>query len=553
MNKMNNMKRYISILNALCAGIAALSLAACTKEAAPQEPVEEKVLGVVDLSSTQAVFPVEGGTKTVLVAANSEWYYDCDYTWLSITASPEDNTITFSADRNTTGKTRYGVVSVICGDEGLTECKDIKVMQTCYPEALASDGVTANCYLVSTGATYSFPATVKGNGKGDGNSKYIENYGVEIEGAAYAELIWEATLDADRTRSTQVIDGDPLYEDGKIYFTTGDQSGNAVIAVCAADGTVLWSWHIWVCADEIGTKTDANGLVWMDRNLGATSATPSDAQQNRGLFYQWGRKDPFLPSASGYYDIPTIYYDDDDATSEKKYAEQTKLRPYANVRNEQKGNGKRAFKAEEALIVYDAPGNAGFAVENPEKFLKVYAVYTGAIKIDWYIMAPGNETAVQSASNLWGNTEADVAYKSIFDPCPAGYVVPRSSAFATIPTDAGYKRIDVISEDGKDDVTDWEEEENGYGYIWKSGGNAFFPKSGYLNYMGDIRRSSEEFLLWCADPTPEAVGDVWGRSNCLFFNAGRIFAGIEKQNSNYYDPVSFGARAYAGSVRCVKE
>ena len=58
-------------MNALCAGIAALSLAACTKEAAPQEPAGEKVLGVVDLSSTQAVFPVEGGTKTVLVAANS--------------------------------------------------------------------------------------------------------------------------------------------------------------------------------------------------------------------------------------------------------------------------------------------------------------------------------------------------------------------------------------------------------------------------------------------------------------------------------------------------
>ena len=548
------MKRHINMLNAVCVGVVALSLAACSKEEVQKEETPQKILGVVELSSTQAVFPVEGGSKTVLVAANSEWYYDCDYTWLSITASPGDNSLTFSADPNTTGKTRYGVVSVICGDEGLTERRDIKVMQTCYPQALASDGVTANCYLVGTESTYSFPATVKGNGKGDGNSKYIENYGVEIKDVAYAELVWEATLDADRTRSTRVIEGDPLYEDGKIYFTTGEQPGNAVIAACAANGTVLWSWHIWVCGEEVGTKTDANGLVWMDRNLGATSAVPSEVQQTRGLLYQWGRKDPFLPSASGYVDIPTVYQDDDNATANQKYAEQAKLRPSANVRNEQKGDGKRPFKAVESLIVYDAPGNAGYAVENPEKFLKVHSVYTGAIKIDWYIMAPGNETNVQSASNLWGNTSAEVNYKSIFDPCPAGYVVPRSSAFcANIPDDNGYSRVDIVSEEGKEDVTDWEEEENGYGYIWKSGGNAFFPKSGYLNYMGDVRRASEELLYWTADPTAKAVGDAWGRSNCLFMNLGRIFAGIENQKSSYYDPVSYGARAYAGSVRCVKE
>ncbi len=548
------MKRHINIFNAVCAGVVALSLAACSKEKVQKEETPEKVVGVVELSSTQAVFPVEGGSKTVLVAANSEWYYDCDYTWLSITASPEDNSLTFSADPNTTGKTRYGIVSVICGDEGLTECRDIKVMQTCYPEALATDGVTANCYLVGTGSTYSFPATVKGNGKGDGNSKYIENYGVEINDVAYAELVWEATLDADRTRSTQVIEGDPLYEDGRIYFTTGEQPGNAVIAACSANGTVLWSWHIWVCSDEVGTKTDANGLVWMDRNLGATSVAPSAVQQTRGLLYQWGRKDPFLPSAAEYVDIPTVYVDDDDATANKKYEEQAKLRPSANVRNEQKGDGKRPFKAVESLIVYDAPGNAAYAVENPEKFLKVHSVYTGAIKIDWYIMAPGNETTVQSASNLWGNTSDEVNYKSIFDPCPAGYVVPRSSAFcAEIPDDNGYSRVDLVSEDGKDDVTDWEEEENGYGFIWKSGGNAFFPKSGYLSYMGEVRRASEEFLYWTADPTAEAVGDAWGRSNCLFMNLGRIFAGIENHKSNYYDPTSYGARAFAASVRCVKE
>ena len=35
----------------------------------------------------------------------------------------------------------------------------------------------------------------------------------------------------------------------------------------------------------------------MDRNLGATSATPGDVGA-LGLLYQWGRKDPFLGSSS---------------------------------------------------------------------------------------------------------------------------------------------------------------------------------------------------------------------------------------------------------------
>ena len=37
----------------------------------------------------------------------------------------------------------------------------------------------------------------------------------------------------------------------------------------------------------------------MDRNLGATSATPGNVG-SLGLLYQWGRKDPFLGSSSDF-------------------------------------------------------------------------------------------------------------------------------------------------------------------------------------------------------------------------------------------------------------
>lgn len=58
------------------------------------------------------------------------------------------------------------------------------------------------------------------------------------------------------------------YEHGKIVFSASAHKGYAVIAA----------------RDEAGTM--------MDRNLGATSATP-DEPGSFGLMYQWGRKDPF--------------------------------------------------------------------------------------------------------------------------------------------------------------------------------------------------------------------------------------------------------------------
>lgn len=555
------MKKYIDILyKAMNMGLTAVAglafvtvmAAGCSDKDEP-ETVPEVVVGQVELSSPQIVFDVDGGTRTVLVNTNAEWYFDCDYTWIAISADLEANTVTISAEKNTSGENRYGVVSVICGDKGYTDKRDIQVMQTYEPEDLVTDGVTANCYIAGTDKAYRFPAKVKGNGGKDGNSRYIEAAGVEISGAAYAELIWEATLDGDKTRSTYVIDGDPMFDGENVYFSTGKTAGNAVIAVCAADGTVLWSWHIWVTDDSIATKTDANGLVWMDRNLGALSAKAAEGLNTRGLFYQWGRKDPFLPSAAEYVQIPSINYDDDEATQNAKYAEQVELRPKANVANVQYGNGKRAHATDETLFNSTAPATVVYAVEHPETFLTGYSVYVGGTKYDWYCVSPDESLTGQSTSNLWGNTTEDVAYKSIFDPCPAGYVVPKANAFATLGDSDAYKLVSTVYGDNDEVVsTPWTEDEDGYGWYWADCENAFFPKAGMIGVMGSLSYTNECVYYWTADPMP-STKDVWGRSHCLFTNQGRLFFGIEYYGNSYYDPYSYGARAFGGSVRCVKE
>jgi uncharacterized protein (TIGR02145 family) len=90
------------------------------------------------------------------------------------------------------------------------------------------------------------------------------------------------------------------YKNGYIRFSTPEifRDGNALIAARNSNGTILWSWHIWCAEDGWGEQVYYNDAgIMMDRNLGATSATPGDVGA-LGLMYQWGRKDPFMGPSS---------------------------------------------------------------------------------------------------------------------------------------------------------------------------------------------------------------------------------------------------------------
>ncbi len=160
---------------------------------------------------------------------------------------------------------------------------------------------TANSYIVNDPGLYSFDASVIGNG----------DFGI-IKGAnfhtddsritpASAELLWE-----DHSGSVLGV----TYENGVIKFMTTGVEGNAVIAAKDADGTILWSWHIW-CTDQPQVQTYMNSTGnydVLDRNLGATRADRGEGEQWKeavGLVYQWGRKDPFNQQFVGY----TTHYD----------------------------------------------------------------------------------------------------------------------------------------------------------------------------------------------------------------------------------------------------
>ena len=78
------------------------------------------------------------------------------------------------------------------------------------------------------------------------------------------------------------------YKDGYIIFETADifKEGNAVIAAKSSNNIIVWSWHIWFTDEPQGQVYYNNAGTMMDRNLGATSATPGYVGA-LGLIYQW--------------------------------------------------------------------------------------------------------------------------------------------------------------------------------------------------------------------------------------------------------------------------
>ena len=153
---------------------------------------------------------------------------------------------------------------------------------------------TANCYLVQGAGDYKFRSVIGNTDATVGNVKSVE-------------VLWES-FGTDEMPNVGDLIASVSYKDGYIRFSTPEdfRDGNAVIAAKNSKGTILWSWHIW-CSEEGWQEhvyyNDAGTM--MDRNLGATSATPGDVGA-LGLLYQWGRKDPFLGSSSISSDVEAL-------------------------------------------------------------------------------------------------------------------------------------------------------------------------------------------------------------------------------------------------------
>ncbi|MGP1621242.1 MAG: hypothetical protein ACTTGX_02070 [Candidatus Cryptobacteroides sp.] len=382
--------------------------------------------------------------------------------------------------------------------------------------ALASQS-TANCYVIHNPGTYKFP-TVYGNAIKNGATnekaykssktgnpnileKFIKADGnpitqPQIENINNACLIWQ---DTENLISNISFDSANQYVKFEVNKAT-IHNGNAIIAVRDNSNTILWSWHIWVTERDLHpvevTNFQSNTYNFMSVNLGwcgfgnefyaarevkarlkqeggksvelafnqkqERPNTDYDIKNGNNPYYQWGRKDPMLPSNG----INTT--DKECFTNDTQYAfnhtdlETDEIKEY---------------------------------IRNPHKF-------NTKDKMDGMYY------------NLWNADNDDTVIKTVYDPSPVGYSLPASNALTGFTTTGG----NTINSSAFN-------VEGGFDKGWyfyrkpnKKGGTIFFPASGRRHVArGSLELVTTYGRYWIANP-----GDLFS-GLYLSFYSGHIY------------------------------
>jgi uncharacterized protein (TIGR02145 family) len=330
-----------------------------------------------------------------------------------------------------------------------------------------------------------------------------------------AEVIWQdrGTRLIDFCSSTGTGTDDNFAGTGseRFYFKPAGPGveGNVLVGVRKSDETTyLWSWHLWITGyapDEAPSSWQADkfaytvpggqvhhytGGPWadaynnkfiMDRNLGAASGTRADGVQNtRGLFYQFGRKDPFPATNSGFSAV-TLY----------------------NI----------AGAAGPAIPITTQQTSFEGAVKDPARF---YAPGDG----DWLLNNP-------YYTALWNNPAWNTISstgKSFFDPCPPGWKLPVNGTW------------DVFALNNVNNPSDYASNPNRAGWEFYmdnvlKNAHAYYPASGYrLVDSGVMSYERARAFFWSSLPS-----DIYN-ARALGFHATIVL------QSSYSRSYSFSVR-----------
>ncbi len=396
--------------------------------------------------------------------------------------------------------------------------------------------------------------TVKGdaNGKITADTEWIaEVIWQDVQGRQLIEFcdkngnVAVPTMDGgnyDVSKAPYIYEGKGL---GHLYFKPkAGVEGNVLIGVKFkkdADkyNQYLWSWHLWITdynPDEVKDKEwgedyrysvtggevhrydDADSrTTWsetykgkwiMDRNLGALEESftgfGDDFYRVMGMFYQWGRKDPFprytYINASALWNSTAHLY---DILGNALY-------------------GRLAYNGLSSATkdyTFDRTSSGKATIENSIQMPHVFAGFNGSWSSNDY---PGN---------IWNNPQAyktaieeekgHAVTKSLFDPCPPGWQVPENgtwSAFTYDPVKDKFNR--------------------GYYFpIGAGSATAFYPAAGHRKPDNALlQNAGSNGVYWSS--TPSSANNGYSVS----------FTSVNVSTEHY------GAgRAYGYQVRCVQE
>lgn len=304
---------------------------------------------------------------------------------------------------------------------------------------------TANCYVINAPGEYTLPlvygnaidATKVPDAPHHNTSAYsTDNRGVNILQTLVNHLgnsiaspyVYEHGTPKDALlvwQDSPDLVTDVELEGNSLKFRVGQdfiKQGNAVVAVLDDSDRIMWSWHIWVTDYKLGDdlktiEKSSRSYKMLPVNLGwcdgeslssyagrsvkvrftqeetnkteiitITQAPYSVSTAGNAPYYQWGRKDPMLPS-TGKNQNKTWYAEDKTSSSDLKT--------------------ERWATSQEAIV--NGILNPGTFCSNNYMDKKYYNL--------WNIDNTGVEKVLTSS------------VKTVYDPCPVGYKIPVNYVF----------------------------------------------------------------------------------------------------------------------------
>ena len=376
----------------------------------------------------------------------------------------------------------------------------------------------ANCYLLPATETatiditpyYSFDMTFNGS-----PVEYEE--GVTVP-SFKAEVEWDIQREGTNLEG-EVIKSDEsdISVAGNVLTVKTNYQGSALVSIRQNAGEsetpILWSYHIWTINRNTGSADDhfvedltyivgSESFQMMSHVLGATRGKVTDASSAHevyGMYYQWGRKEP-LPAygTKTYNDGVTALFSSEHKTD---------------------------------ATICDALNNPLVAYKTQPSSSNQGVVFPKTLKNNVLWGAPeGYQISSESAIP----TKVDGVVKTVYDPCPEGYMVPQGWHFSglTISKTARTGFGAILKYDGENECY--------YSIPGVFAVNVDVVTGKTRINTGTIARAGYDGRYHVSNPFGTTG---WASS---YFKISATSAGTISL-SNYY-----GAEANACSVRCMK-
>jgi len=353
-------------------------------------------------------------------------------TVLALLESGKQDALTFDAyptEGSLNPVTSAGIYAALVG---MHDVRDLSMYDVSGVKTLFRN--TANCYVVRSPGVYKIPL-VYGNGVKNGQTNsvaytrqgstytadFVNHLGATLTSpyieenagcsAAGAGLLWQT--------KAGVVNGISLTSGQDCRYlqfnVTEVPSTNALAVLYITDSNddIIWSWMIWMTADNLAPFTLTNYTSVDYDMLGLPLGAVWNAAHDHYVIphYQWGRKDPMCPPTTYNSTTNMTLYDVTGATY-------TGFGNYGVANDGDAGGTVRSVAN---------------SIKMPNKFFLQYNTTT----YNWNNLAWFNNfwNAAETASSSLADNQ-DTAIKTIYDPSPAGYMLP-AGRFATGFTTTG--------------------------------------------------------------------------------------------------------------------